>query len=39
MLTKLVKDTSDMTLMLVIASTVDQDIVKVHQYKAIQQIR
>ena len=39
MFTKLVKDTSEMTLVLVIASTVYQDIVKVHKYKAIQQIR
>ena len=39
MFTKTVKDTSKMTLVLIIASTVYQDIVKVHKYKAIQQIR
>ena len=36
MLTKSVKDTSEMTLVLVITSTVYQDIIKVHKYKAIQ---
>ena len=39
MSTKTVKDTLEMMLMLVIACTVYQDIVKVHKYKAIQQIR
>ena len=39
MFTKTVKDTSEMMLVLIIASTVYQDIVKVHKYKAIQQIR
>ena len=37
-LTEVVKDTSEMTLMPVIASTVYYDIVKVHKYKAILQI-
>ena len=36
MLTKSVKDTSEMALVLVITSTVYQDIIKVHKYKAIQ---
>ena len=39
MLTESVKDTSEMTLVLVITSTVYQDVIKVHKYKAIQQIR
>ena len=38
MLTKSVKDTSEMTLVLVITSTVYQDVIKVHKYKAIQQV-
>ena len=38
MLMKSVKDTSEMTLMLIITSTVYQYIIKVHKYKAIQQI-
>ena len=38
MLTKLVKDTSEMMLVLVITSTVYQDVIKVHKYKAIQQV-
>ena len=39
MFAKMVKDTSEMTLVLIIACAVYQDIIKVHKYKAIQQIR
>ena len=39
MLTKSVKDTSEMTFVLIITSTVYQYVIKVHKYKAIQQIR
>ena len=38
MFTKMIKDTLEMMLLLIIASTVYQDIVKLHKYKAIQQI-